>query len=261
MHEDLLFEINEHIASITLNRPDKLNAFTGYMIDAWVSALERCRDDPDIRVIVMTGAGRAFCSGADVGDMQRRAELSPAEHKANLERLQRIPLLLDRLDKPVIAALPGIAAGAGLDFALAADVRFAAESARLSEIYIRRGLVPGSGGAHLLTRLVGTAKALELIWTGDMIDAGEAERLGIVNRVFPDDLLMTETYKFASRLAEAPELAVRLIKRAVYESARADLRTSLDLISSHLGIIRGTPEHREAVTAFLEKQKRRTDGT
>jgi enoyl-CoA hydratase/carnithine racemase len=144
--------------------------------------------------------------------------------------------------------------GAGLDFALMCDLRFMASSARVSEGYIRVGLVPGDGGAYYLPRLVGTAKALELLLTGDFIDAKEAHRIGLVNQVYDDGELMDETQAFAEKLAAGPPLVTRMIKRAVYQSAKSDLRTSLDLISSHMGIVQSMEESHEAFNAFREKR-------
>jgi 2-(1,2-epoxy-1,2-dihydrophenyl)acetyl-CoA isomerase len=164
-------------------------------------------------------------------------------------------LTLEDIDKPVIAALNGVAVGAGLDMALMCDLRFAAETARFSEGYVKVGYVPGDGGAYYLPRLVGVAKSLELFWTGDFISAAEAERIGMVNRVFPADRLMEETYTFARRLAEGPTKVIQMMKRAVYQSSRADLRTSLDLVSSHMGVIFETPDSREARKASMAKLK------
>ena len=147
-----------------------------------------------------------------------------------------------------------------MDMALMCDMRFAARSARFSEGYIRVGLVPGDGGCYYLPRLVGTAKALELLLSGDFIDGGEAERLGVVNRVYDDDRLMDETYAFAERLAAGPPIATRMIKRAVYQSAQSDLRTALDLISSHMAVVTSTEDSKEAFQSFREKRQPRFQG-
>src|SRR5215216_3077275 len=252
----LLYEIRDGIATITLNRPERLNAFNHEMINLWVEALRDATSNDAVRVVVVTGAGRAFCSGGDVGGMARdRAEMKALEHKEWLELIHRIPLTLEALDKPVIAALNGAAVGAGLDMALMCDLRFAAEGARFSEGYVKVGLVPGDGGTYFLPRLIGTAKALELFWTGDFIDAQEAERIGMVNRVLPPDRLMPEVYEFAGRLAAGPIVAIRTMKRAVYQGMRMDLRTHLDMISSHMGFIREMEDHQEGAQAFVEKRQ------
>ena len=164
------------------------------------------------------------------------------------------------MDKPVIAAINGAAIGAGLDLALAMDLRFAAASARFAETYVKVGLAPGAGGAHWLPRLVGSAKALELLWTGDAFDAAEAERIGLINRVLPDDELMPQTMALARRLADGPTLAIRAIKRLVRDGVGGDLRAGLDRASATYGVLGGTADHREAVQAFIEKRPPRFRG-
>jgi len=256
MTDSLRFEIDGGIATITLNRPERMNAFNWEMIDAWAEALAQCRTNDGVSVVLMTGAGTAFCSGGDIGDMKSRGGRTPLERKTELEsHVHKIPLALEALDKPVIAAINGAATGAGLDLALMADLRIAAESARLGETYVKVGLVPGAGGAWFLPRLVGTAKALELFWTGELIGAHEAERIGLVNKVVPDAELMTAARALAQKIAGGPPLSVRFIKRAVKEGLRSDLRSALDLISSHYAVVASSADHREAVAAYLEKRK------
>ena len=201
MSEEIRLEVADRIATVTLNRPERRNAFTRPMIDAWAAALADCRDRGDVHVVVVTGAGKAFCSGGDIQELMGDGlERSAAEQRALIgEHVHRIPLTLADMDKPVIAAINGAAIGAGLDLALAMDLRFAAASARFAETYVKVGLAPGAGGAHWLPRLVGSAKALELLWTGEAIDAAEAERIGLVNRVLPDDELMPQTMALARR--------------------------------------------------------------
>ncbi|OZB03897.1 MAG: enoyl-CoA hydratase [Rhizobiales bacterium 39-66-18] len=229
-----------------------MNAFTFDMIAAWTDALQQCRKDPAVKVVLVTGAGSAFCSGGDIVEMGDRLQQEPAQRKDELfEKIQRIPLTLEDLDKPVIAAVNGVATGAGMDLALMCDLRYAAKSARFAETYVKVGLVPGAGGAHFLPRLVGTAKALELFFTGDFIDAEEAMRIGIVNKVFDDAMLVSEVEKIARRIARAPQLTLRMIKRAVYQGMRNDLRTNLDMISSHYAVITSTDDHKKAVESFI----------
>jgi enoyl-CoA hydratase/carnithine racemase len=169
------------------------------------------------------------------------------------EKIHRIALTLEDIDKPVIAAMKGVAVGAGLDMALMCDLRFVAETACFSEGYVKVGLVPGDGGAYFLPRLVGVSKALELLWTGDFIDAEEALRIGMVNRVYKDGELMEQTLGFAQRLAQGPSAVLRTIKRATYQSSRTDLRTALDLISSHMGVIRESEDSRQAFRKATQK--------
>ena len=257
MTDNLRFYIEEGIGRIVLDRVERMNAFTFAMIDAWTLALEECRRNDAVKVVVVTGQGSAFCSGGDIVEMGERLEQTPEQRKAELfERIERIPLALEDLDKPVIAAVNGVATGAGMDLALMCDLRYAAESARFAETYVHVGLVPGAGGGHYLPRLVGTAKALELFWTGDFIDAQEAKRIGIVNEVFPDDRLAAEVDRIAAKIAKAPPLTLRMIKRAVYQGMRNDLRTNLDLISSHYAVITATERHRDAVRSFIAKSRR-----
>jgi enoyl-CoA hydratase/carnithine racemase len=250
---DLEYSVVEGIGTIRLNRPHRKNAFTMEMIDEWAEVLRSARTDPDVRVLVLTGTGDAFCSGVDLGGLDEQP--TPLQRKANLtERIHRVPLALEDLDKPIIAAVNGVAVGAGLDMALMCDLRVVARSARLSEGYIRVGLVPGDGGCYYLPRLVGTAKALELLLTGDFIDGAEAARLGIVNHVVDDAEFPAFVAGLARKIADAPPVAVRMIKRAVYQSARTDLRTALDLISSHMAVVTSTEDSAEALSAFREKR-------
>ena len=256
--QEILFKKEAGIATIALNCPERKNSFSMDMIDQWANALGQWRSDPEVRVIVVTGSGDSFCSGAYLTPSpgEGAVEQTAFDRKSNLwDRIHRIPLTLEDIDKPVIAALNGVAVGAGLDMALMCDVRFAAESARFSEGYVKVGFVPGDGGAYYLPRLIGVAKALELLWTGDFIYAPEAERIGMVNRVFPDEKLMEETYKFAKKLADGPTKVIQLIKRATYQSSRVDLRTALDLISSHMGVIRSTKDSQDAMKASMTRLK------
>lgn len=251
---DLEYTVENGVGTIMLNRPERKNAFTIEMIDQWAEILRDSRTDDSVGAVVLTAAGDAFCSGAELETLAP-GEPTPYDRKAFLtDHIHRIAYALEDLDKPVIAAVNGAAVGAGMDFALMCDLRFAAQSARFSEGYIRVGLVPGDGGAYYLPRLVGPAKALELLLTGDFIDATEAERIGIVNRVCEDENLRAEAQEFAERLAAGPPLITRMIKRAVYQSARSDLRTSLDLISSHMGIVQSMEDSHEAFNAFREKR-------
>jgi enoyl-CoA hydratase/carnithine racemase len=251
---DLEYTVKDRIGTILLNRPGMKNAFTLAMIDEWADALRSARTDPEVRVVVVTGAGDAFCSGVDLGEFTAEAT-GPFPLKSVLtDRIHRVAYALEDLDKPVIAAVNGTAVGAGMDMALMCDIRLLARSARLSEGYIRVGLVPGDGGCYYLPRLVGMAKALELLWTGDFLDADEALRLGLANHVYPDKDFVAAWRAFARRLADQPPINVQMIKRAAYQSARTDLRTALDLISSHMAIVHSTQDSAEAMAAFLGRR-------
>jgi enoyl-CoA hydratase/carnithine racemase len=252
---DIEYTKADGIGTILLNRPERKNAFTMEMIDEWAGILQHARVDDDVRVLVLTGAGDAFCSGVDLGEYQGGERPTPLQRKQGLtERIHRVPLALEDLDKPVIAAVNGVAVGAGMDMALMCDMRVMARSARMSEGYIRVGLVPGDGGCYYLPRLVGTAKAMELLLTGDFVDGETAASLGIANHVVADAELPSFVAALARRIAAAPPIAVRMIKRAVYQSARSDLRTALDLISSHMAVVTSTQDSAEAYAAFREQR-------
>ncbi|WP_405904149.1 enoyl-CoA hydratase/isomerase family protein [Streptomyces sp. NBC_00656] len=249
---DLQYTVADGIATITLNRPARKNAFTFEMIADWAESLRRAADDPAVRVVVLTGSGKGFCAGVDL-DTLLDVEDTALEHKSMLhDRIHRVARALEDLDKPVIAAMNGDAVGAGLDMALMCDMRFIARSARLSEGYIRLGLVPGDGGCWFLPRLVGQAKALELLLSGEFVDADEALRIGMVNRVYDDEELMRETYAFAAKLAANPVLPMAMIKRTVRMSERSDMRASLDLISSHMAVVMSTDEAQGAMASMRE---------
>lgn len=256
-NDDLQYQVVDRVAWIRLNRPAQKNAFTLEMIDAWAARLEEAGRDPEVGAVVVTGNGGSFCSGVDLSvieDLQRRGD-ALAWKSLLWDRVHRIAFTLERLDKPVIAAVAGPAVGAGMDMALMCDMRFAARSATFCEGYIRIGAVPGDGGCYYLPRLVGTAKALELFLSGDFIDAEEALRIGVVNRVYDDADLEAQVQRFAQKVVAHSPVAVKLIKRAVYQSAEADLRTSLDMVSSHMGIVQTTADAQEAFNAFREKRK------
>jgi len=256
MTDQILFETKDKIATITFNRPDNLNSFSNEMIEGYVAALKECQEREDVLVVVVTGAGRAFSAGGDIKAMKESTDRdNPRVSKSRLwDLVQRIPLTLAEMDKPVIAAVNGPATGAGMDLASMCDFRTAAESARFSQSYARVGLVPGNGGCWFLPRVVGMPKALELLFTADFVDAQEALKIGLVNHVFPDDQLMEQTYKIATTISRRAPISIQLIKRATYQGLRTDLRTHLDQISSHMTIARASEDHMEAVNAFLEKR-------
>jgi 2-(1,2-epoxy-1,2-dihydrophenyl)acetyl-CoA isomerase len=197
--------VKDRIATITLNRPDKMNAFTGPMIERWAASLQEAQRDPNVNVVIVTGAGKAFCSGGDVGRMGT-GDPTPLDNKNGLwEHIHNVPRTLEAMDKPVIAMVNGVTVGAGMGMSLMCDMRIASDAARFSTGYVRVGLVPGDGDTYFLPRLIGTARALELLWTADFIEAPRALELGIVNRVVPHDKLAEETYAFARRVADGPQ--------------------------------------------------------
>ncbi len=237
--DEIGFEKRDRVGWITLNRPKAKNAFTLDMIDRWVGFIESASIDPEVAVLVVTGTGDSFCSGVDLAVLRELKNSGGAIDWKNLlwERVHRVAFALERMDKPVIAAVNGVAVGAGMDMSLMCDMRFCSESATFCEGYIRIGAVPGDGGCYFLPRIVGSAKALELLMGGEFIDSAEALRIGLVNHVYPDAELQAKTQNFAELLSSRSQAALRIIKRAVYQSERMDMRTSLDLISSHMGIV------------------------
>jgi enoyl-CoA hydratase/carnithine racemase len=266
---DLIFVVQDGIATITLNRPEARNAFSIQMIDSWIKALEEVRDNDEIRVLVLTGNGKAFCAGGDIKAMNNGLgflDLSGHEDQdfttSGLARknslwkhVQRIPLLMEEIDKPTIAAINGDAIGAGLDMALQCDLRIASSQARFGEGYVKVGIVPGDGGGYFLPRLIGPDKALELLWTGRIIEVEEARTLGLITKQVPHEVLIEEAYKLANQLARGPQQAIRLIKRTVYQGLKTDLRTSLDMVSSFMGLVTEHPDYQEGLNAIIEKRK------
>lgn len=248
------YDTADRIATLTLSHPGRKGAFTLDMIDQWAAHLVAAQADPEVRVVVVTGEDDAFCSGIDLSVLQAVEDTPLARKRMLTHGVHKVARAVLDLDKPLVCALNGVAVGAGLDMALMCDLRFMARSARVSEGYIKVGLVPGDGGAWLLPRLVGPSKALELLLTGDMVGADEALRIGMVNRVYDDAELAARTREFALQLAAMSPVAVALIKRTVQQSASIDLRTSLDLISSHMAVVQSTEDYREAQQAFAEKR-------
>lgn len=252
---DIRYTVSDGVATITLDRPKAKNAFTLDMVDAWAEFVDAARTDDAVGALVLTGAGDAFCAGGDMSVIEGM-DTSPMVGKRTLtEHIHRVAYAMEAMDKPTIAAINGVAVGAGLDMALMCDMRFMARGARVSEGYVRLGLVPGDGGAYYLPRIVGAAKALELLLTGDFVHSDEALQIGLVSRVCDDESVLKEAQTFAARLAAGPPIAMKMIKRAVYHGLRNnDLRAGLDLISSHMGLAATSDDAREALAAMREKR-------
>ena len=255
MTDKLLFEVSDRIATITFNNPDRLNAFTHEMLTGYLDRLEECRTREDVWAVIVTAAGRGFCAGGDTRQMGSDQPPTPLEIKSGLwDLIQKLSLKIREIDKPVIAAVNGVAVGAGMDMSLHADLRFAAESARFAETYVRVGLVPGNGGAWFLPRIVGVPKALELLWSADFLSAQEALEIGLVNKVFPDDELQAGTRAYVEKLVNSSPISIRLIKRAMYAGLDMDLRSALDMVSSHMVLARSSEGHKEAIAAWRDKR-------
>jgi enoyl-CoA hydratase/carnithine racemase len=258
--EQIRYDKSEGIATITLNRPERMNAFTPKMLDEWLAALQDAHVDGETRAIVLTAEGRGFCTGMDVQAQAQGEGLlargrSIAEGRNSLrDTVQRIPRLVAQLDKPYIAAVNGAAVGAGMDMASMCDIRFAADTARFGMTYVRMGLIPGDGGCFYLPRIVGTARALDLIWTGRLFDAEEALRIGYVSAVVPADELMDHTREYALKLANGPAVAIQLAKRLVYGSQDVGVDQALELAQGAMTIARTTEDAVEGPRAFVEKR-------
>lgn len=249
--ETILYEVRDRVGLITLNRPDALNAVTAGMIDELLAALGQAEGDDGVRALMVTGAGRAFCAGQDVRTLSQRSQ----EELVDLIANRYPPLILKfwSLEKPIVAAVNGVAVGSGFNLALACDLRLAAENATFGAVFVRIGAGPDSGSAFFLPRLVGTAKAAELLFSGAIIDAAEAQRLGLVNRVVPAEKLMEEAMALAGRLAQGPR-AVGLAKRALYGSLSLDLAQALAYEAQVQAEALASEDFQEGVRAFLEKR-------
>jgi 2-(1,2-epoxy-1,2-dihydrophenyl)acetyl-CoA isomerase len=258
MTNDLLEAIKDGVAVLTLNRPERLNAMSRPMLDALLEALPRLAEDPEVGAVVLTGAGRGFCAGGDVKAMAEGQELggNTLEEKAQaLRGRMEVSRWLHELPKPTIAMVRGAAAGAGLSLAMACDMRIAGDSARFGTAFARVGYSGDFGGSFFLTQLVGTAKARELYFTADLLDAQQALALGLVNRVVPDTRLEEETLELAGRLARGPRIAYRYMKRNMNAAEHGALKDLLDLEAWHHTRCGMTEDHREAARAFVEKRE------
>lgn len=257
----IIYKKEQGVATIILNRPRALNALNAEMIDELLHAVEQAGEDPEVKVLLLTGAGRAFCFGADVSEFRQAQEQSPQDSGWNLLlKSQEIIRLLAGMPKPTIAALNGFATGLGLDLALACDLRIAAERAKLGEAFVSMGLLPDGGGTFFLPRLVGLAKAAEMIFTGEAIEASEAKRIGLINRVVPAQDLIKSAQELADKLARGPTLAIGLAKEALRRNLSQDIDSSLKFEAQSQKACLGSEDHREAVNAFLEKRDPRFRG-
>jgi enoyl-CoA hydratase/carnithine racemase len=258
--DELLCVIRDRVAVITLNRPQARNSLSDHLTPALRTMIRTCGENPDVGVLLITGAGTAFCSGGDIKGMgahrdKKKMEMSYDEKVADLQERQRLLTgALISVRKPTIAALPGPAAGAGLAIAMACDIRIAAASAFISTGYLRVALSGDYGIAWLLTRLVGTARARELMFTAEKVDAERCERIGLFNRVVPDDKLQAEAFALAKSMADGPTLALRYMKDNLDEALLFDFATARDHEAERLIRLTTTADHREAVQAFIEKR-------
>ena len=261
-YQQIVVERDGAVARLALNRPDKLNALTQVMSDELCDAFEKIHEDDGVRAVVLTGAGRGFCAGQDLTEFEdsyRAGERPDIEQHLDKTYHRLIPIIV-RTPQPVIAAVNGVAAGAGVSLAVACDIRLASEEARFTQAFVKIGLVPDSGGTWLLPRVVGYARALELSMTGDMVDARTALDIGLVTQVLPADSFVKEASAYAKRLAAMPTRALSATKRLIREGLTADLDTALAAEGSAQAEMGQTEDHLEGVMAFAEKREPRFEG-
>ncbi|MBI4294747.1 MAG: enoyl-CoA hydratase/isomerase family protein [Chloroflexi bacterium] len=256
-YKEIVLDKADGIATITLNRPDRLNVYTSQMGTELLDAFKTLDVDDGVRVVVITGAGRAFCAGADVNVFARAAEArkkGDAHPPVNFRTMEEGPVLMRSMGKPIIASINGPAVGIGFTLALACDIRLAADVASLGAVFTRIGVSPEFGSTYFLPRLVGIARACELVFTARVISAAEAKEMGLVNRVVPAAELKAATMDMARSIAHNAPIAIRLSKKGLYQGLDADLATQVKTETSALSYCFGTEDHAEGIRAFLEKR-------
>lgn len=257
MYETILYEMIGATARITLNRPDKFNSFTVQMFKELMDALKKSEKDPEVRCIVITGAGKAFNAGQDLEEIQG-VDVDFGE----MLRQRYNPLIMQirKIEKPIIAAVNGVAAGAGVSLALACDLRLVSEKASFTNVFVNIGLIPDSGGCYFLPRIVGLGKALEMSMTGDKVTAEEAYRIGLANKVFPADTFEQEVMAYAARLAALPTKGIGMMKRTMLKGLHMTLEETLEYEAFAQETLRHTHDYNEGVQAFFEKRAPRFTG-
>jgi enoyl-CoA hydratase len=257
-YQSLLFDVKDGVAVITINRPDKLNALNDQVMAELGQAADRVTTDPEIKGVIITGAGpKAFVAGADIGDL---AKQGPFDGKARAMRGQGVLRRFESCGKPVIAAVNGFALGGGCELAMACHIRIASENAKFGQPEVKLGISPGYGGTQRLPRLVGKGVAMQLILTAEMIDAAEAYRIGLVNKVVPADQLMAESEKMLRGILSMGPLAVRLSIEAIDHGLEMTLDEGLLLEANHFGLLAATQDTKEGLSAFLEKRQAKFTG-
>jgi enoyl-CoA hydratase/carnithine racemase len=263
-YEDILYDVGgDGVATLTINRPERMNALRPQTTRELREAIAAARDDDAVRCLLVTGAGRGFCAGDDFQAIFLAENRTARHGQRQIQRLKSGESSLDvlfALEKPTIAAVNGPAVGYGMDLALYCDIRFAAESAKFGWYFVRRGVMGTVGGTFILRQLVGLSKAFELTLTGDLIDAAEAARIGLVSKVVPNDALLDEARAMARRLAAGPPLAQRLVKRAMHKGFELDWRTLGEYQQAMGDVLWETEDHREGVQSFVEKREPRFQG-
>lgn len=250
----IIYEVEQKVATITLNRPEVLNAVNGEMMEEIRQALEEARYDDGVSALMVTGAGHAFSAGGDVKTMPERLKMAPAERREGIRRSGRMVEAFRQTEKPIIAAVNGATVGAGCSIAMACDMRLASEKAKFGLVFVKRGLHPDMGGSFFLPRIVGTGRACEMIFTGKIIDAQEADRIGLINRMIPPDELMGEARELAREIANGPAVAINMSKVAIYKGLETDLEAALDYEAFAQSVCSTTEDAKEGVQSFLERR-------
>lgn len=253
--EELLVERDGNVLVVTLNRPDRLNAISGPMLSALSTTLQEANLDPEVRVVVLTGAGRGFCAGLDLKDQMSGDGLGVGRGYRLFDLHNSPPIVINRMDKPVVCALNGAAAGYGMDLALGCDIRIASEHAKMGAVFARRGVLPESGGCWYLPRLLGWAKAAEVAFLGDVLDAEQSLAVGLVNRVVKHDDLMPETMKMARQIANNAPLSVQATKRMMRLGLDETFEAAVDHIYLQLLPLFQSEDFKEGLSAFAERRE------
>ena len=252
-YKNLLLNISEHIAVLTLNRPDKLNALNHETLTELQQALELLKNEANIFVVIITGSGeKAFVAGADISEINR---LNMLEGKKFAEFGQSVFSMIEKFDKPVIAAVNGFALGGGCELALSCHIRLASENAKFGQPEVNLGIIPGYGGTQRLTRLINSGRAAEMILTADMIDSSEALRIGLVNKVYPQSELQSKAFDMASKIASKGQQAIRLALKAIKVVDEVSSREGQNIEATLFALCCGTEDFKEGTQAFLEKRK------
>ena len=264
-YQDILFEVKDRVATLTINLPESRNPISGETtIDEICDACKQVQYNNDVSVLILTGAGKAFSAGGNIKAMRERNQGfggGPMQlQEAYRWGIQRIPLAMEAVDVPIIAAVNGPAIGAGCDTAMMCDIRIASTAAKFGETFLNLGLIPGDGGSWFLTRLIGYARMAELTFTGKVIDAEEALRMGMVSQVVEPEQLMPEARKLAETIAEKPPRTLRMAKLLMKQAARMELKDFLDVCAQTQAVAQNSQDHREAVEAFFEKRPAKFSG-
>lgn len=254
-YETLAMEINDGVCVLTLNRPDVHNAMSPTMFTELGMAAKELQNNQEVRVVVLTGAGKSFSSGLDLGGFLGLAQLTALQMHAFLKEVQSTFLAYEMMDKPVLAALNGLAYGAGMEIMLACDIRIAAEDARFNLMEIKFGIIPDLGGCKRLARLVGNGYAKEMIFTGKTVDAAEAYRIGMVEHIYPIDEVLPEAMKLARKLAEGPILGIAMAKQVINRCWNADSETALEFEAIAQTLCLMSQDHKESIQAIVDNRK------